>query len=105
MGRDFSFGFLRAVLMLGDDRLDPKQSDDGPWAGSGLNGLQSRLVEPPWRHDHSLNRTDAIERDELQGTPHAIAHQERTDDHGAGDCHPKGYGEQETVEVGEGSKN
>jgi hypothetical protein len=91
--------------MLGDNCLDPKQSDHRPWAGTGWIGLQSRLVKPPWRHDHSLNRTDAIESYELQGTPHAIAHKERTDDHSAGDCHPKGHGEQETVEVGDGSKN
>jgi hypothetical protein len=62
-------------------------------------------MEPPWRHDHSLNRTDAIQGDESQGTPHAIAHKERTDDHSARDCHPKGHGKQETVEVGDGAKN
>lgn len=105
MGDDFPLGFQRAILMLCDNRLNQQHRAEQTIEMRGLGTLDCRLVEPSWSYDHSLNRTDTIHRNMLQGTSHAIAYQESTDDHRAGYCNSQCDGYQQSKEVNKRTKN
>ncbi|MFM8397996.1 MAG: hypothetical protein ACKOAH_09200, partial [Pirellula sp.] len=72
--------------MLGNHRLNPKKPAERCIVGALFGSIECGLIEPSRRDDHSLDRTNAIERDMLQRASHAIAHEQGPDNHCARDC-------------------
>jgi hypothetical protein len=61
LGGDLTLVLLRTILVLGDDRLNPKKSAKRPVVGARFGSLKCRLIEPSRGQYHSLDRTDAIQ--------------------------------------------